>query len=64
VEKGASHLHGTSISLASKSTPWKWGQVEQEALKPSKVISKEANLSDFSKPFHVYTDSVITSLEQ
>jgi transposase InsO family protein len=55
-----SHLTAPLSALASKSTPWKWGQVEQEAFEAiKKVISKEAMLTfpDFSKPFHVYTDS-------
>ena len=55
-----SHVLAPLTSLTSKSVPWKWTEVEQNAfLETKKVISKEAILAfpNFNEEFIIYTDA-------
>ena len=55
-----SHLLAPLASLTSKSSKWKWTEVEDTAFKDIKnVIAREVMLSypDFSKPFVIHTDA-------
>ena len=55
-----SHILAPLTSLSSKTTAWQWGTKEQNAFEEAKrTVAKEAILAfpDFTKEFHLHTDS-------
>jgi len=58
--KGRSHVLAPLTGLVSKTTKWKWTDVEQRAFEDAKqMVVREALLSypDFTDEFHVYADA-------
>ena len=58
--KGRSHVLAPLTGLVSKTTKWKWTDVEQRAFEDSKqMVVREALLSypDITDEFHVYADA-------
>jgi hypothetical protein len=55
-----SHILAPLAKLTSKTTPWKWGEEEQNAFDTmKKVMSRETLLTypDFNKEFVIHTDA-------
>jgi len=58
--KGRSHVLAPLTGLVSKTTKWKWTDVEQRAFEEAKqMVVREAllNYPDFTDEFHVYADA-------